>query len=398
MTSILTTSSYSNDFIYITQKGRESLCAQTQSSRVILVRPSFFLRETPYEMKNFVNTYCSKLFAFENSVPKFLLLDDANSTNYEVYQDSNVIIRDARDMAKKDLFRQLIFKKNTNEVESEVRLYNVPEKDSKSTTLRAVKTNSSFKAKKQRSCLDENVIVSHFIKIVCSSMYFINCSGWKVNPIEVLVIGGSVGTLPYFLKSIFKAFINITVIERNEKLKELGEQYFGFGGLSTNWQVNSYPISYVQSLHSKLHNGNLNAKQVDLLIVNESNYFYGEKISPSAELVSKAALELYRDVLSNSGVLIMNLASNSNKIFNESLDNFEVVFSNCLTLENSEYLHKVVIGLKDAELTGRALLSDRFLVNEDRFRKEVDIHLLSRCYEKLVGKLIYRRDKKLGYY
>lgn len=349
-------------------------------------------------MKKFVSTYCNKLFTLEGSVSKFILLDDVNSTNYEVYQDNSIIIRDVKDMAKKDLFRQLIFKKNINEVESEVRLFNVPEKDSKSTTLKTVKTNSTFKSKKQRSCLDSNVIVSHFIKIVCSSMYFIDCTNWKENPIEVLVIGGSVGALPFFLKSIFKDFINITVIERNEKLKELGDQFFGFKNLEANWQTNSYPLSYAQSLNSKLQNGNNKVKKVDLLILNECNYSYGEKISPSSEFLTKSALEIYRDILSNSGVLIMNLASNCNRIFNESLNCIEDVFQNCFTLENSEDLHKVVIGLKNKELTGKSLLHDRFLVNEDLFKKEVEIHLLSRCYEKLVGKLIYRREKRLGFF
>lgn len=338
-------------------------------------------------MKQFLHYYCTKLFSLEGCVANFLLLDDINSTQYEVYNDSNIIIRDVKNMSKKDYFRQIVFKRSPNEIEAEVRLYTVPEKDSKSSTFQVVKTNSHIKNQKMKSCLDTNMIITQFIKIACSTMFFMNFKQWETKPIEVLIIGGSIGILPYFMKSIFKQLINVTSLERNEKLKEIGEQYFGFRDCEIKW---GQPQPFYQSLDKKQK-----SKEYDLIIINETNYIHKESISPSPDLISRSRLEGYKSVLSENGALVYNLVSNSSQTFKTQMDLHEEIFETSYTIENSEENHKVTIGLKNNEMIGKHLLQEYFIKNNDLFKNETDIYLLSRDYEKLVGKLIYRREKRL---
>lgn len=363
---------------------------QSDSSRVILIRPSYFLKETPQQMKQFLHYYCTRLFSLEGCVANFILLDDINSTQYEVYNDSNILIRDVKNISKKDYFRQLIFKRSLNEIEAEIRIYNVPEKDSKSSTFQIVKTNSHIKNQKLKSCLDTNMIISQFTKIACSTLFFMNFKQWETKPIEVLIIGGSIGIIPYFMKSIFKNLINVTSLEKNEKLKDLGEQYFGFRDYEVRW---GQPHQFLQSVDKKQKTPK--DKEYDLIIINETNYTYGQSVSPSPDLISKSRLEGYKSVLSSSGAIVYNLVSNSSQIFKAQMDLQEEIFETSYTIENSEDNNKIVIGLKNNEMIGKYLLQEYFIKNNDLFKSETDIYLLSRDYEKLVGKLIYRREKRL---
>ncbi len=243
-------------------------------------------------MKEFLQNYSANLFAFESTTSaKFIILSDINSTIQNVYEDDNLIIRDLKDLSKKDWYRQLILKKSPNEVEAEMRLYNISEKDAKSSSVLCVKTNRHFKNKKEKSCTDQYLIINHYIKMACSSMHFLDLSDWDKKPKEVLIVGGNVGTLPYFFKSIFKDFINLTILEKNQTMKDLGEEYFGYTNLN-KWEFVVNYLSYIQSIYDKRNTSK--AKAIDLIVINENNYFEKESISPHPDLISKKSLEMYK--------------------------------------------------------------------------------------------------------
>lgn len=309
ISTFLVTSSYANDFIYISGKGREGLCGQSLSSRVILIRPSYFNNDSHDEMKKFLLTY-SGLFAFDEvKSNKFLSLSDSNSTIYEIYNDEKFIIRDVKDITKKDYYRQLIYKEIPNEIDSEVRLYNVNEIDSKSLNYITVKTNKFFKSKKEKSCIDPYMIISHFNKVCLSSMHFVDNSRFNIDqsintnkgkstfiPFEILVIGGSIGTLPFFMKKTFNSLVNITVLEKNQSFQKLSEEYFGLRGKdnddSSKWEYSSNYVSYIQSIFDKRTS---NKKRFfDIIIINENNFYKGETLSPSPEMLSKGVLEMFK--------------------------------------------------------------------------------------------------------
>ena len=123
-------------------------------------------------------------------------------------------------------------------------------------------------------------------------MHFMDLTDWETKPKEVLIIGGSVGTLPFFLKSIYKQYVNITVLEKNPALKQIGEEYFGFKDMSYNWETPSNYLSYIQSTYDK--RSSTKAKIFDLIIINENNYGSNETMSPSQELINKKTLEMYK--------------------------------------------------------------------------------------------------------
>ena len=83
----------------------------------------------------------------------------------------------------------------------------------------------------------------------------------------------------------------------------------------------------------------------------------------------------------------------------EILDNaFEIiknVFPTFYTIENSEDCHKIVICCKNKELQGKKLISDYFQKNNSLFNETSDMGLIGKDYERIVPKLIFRREKRL---
>lgn len=256
----------------------------------MLIRPSHFLIDSPQQMKEFLYPYYSKLFLLEKAeTGKIVMLADTNSANnLSIYEDENFIIRDVRDMSKRDYFRQIIYKRCPNEVEAEMRIFNIPEKDSKSSTYLPIKTHKNFKNKKEKSCIDPTLIINHFMKIACSVPHFNDCSQIDTKPLEILVIGGSVGTLPFFIKSIYHKFANVTVIERFDKVKDFGEEYFGYKDLDVKWEVNTNPIKFIQSSYDKRNTPK--GKFYDVIIINENNFNFTENVSPHPDFISERTL------------------------------------------------------------------------------------------------------------
>jgi hypothetical protein len=99
-------------------------------------------------------------------------------------------------------------------------------------------------------------------------------------------------------------------------------------------------------------------------------------------------------LLTDSGVLLFNLSCASNEIFSAQMDQIESVFDTTYTVENSEELHKIVICCKNSQQRGKTLIS-LFTQNNELFRCNTDIYLLANDYEKIVSKLLFRRQKRL---
>lgn len=260
-------------------------------------------------MKNTVLPYCSRFFIFENqnfsNNMRFVSLAD-NQDIQEVYNDEHVTIRDVKDItSKKETYRQLVYKNAPNEVETEMKLFNVSEMDAKSSTYTPVKTVKQIKNKKKKTCVETNLIISHYVRVALSAMHFMDCSNWEEKPLEILVLGASVGLIPHFTKKIFNKYVNVTAVEENAKLKALGKEYFGLenDNKDINWVANS-GIKFLQS--KKDHNlsvansdkkdsneANKKPKKLykyDLIILNEMNLDKDNKVSPNPEYFSSKHL------------------------------------------------------------------------------------------------------------
>ena len=93
--------------------------------------------------------------------------------------------------------------------------------------------------------------------------------------------------------------------------------------------------------------------------------------------------------------MLYNLVSNDKKIYDKYLSTAEEVYPCCYTIENSEENNRIVLCCKNENLTGKALLSDYFVKNNDLFKNHTNIYLLNRDYEKIIQRIIYRREKRI---
>ena len=154
------------------------------------------------------------------------------------------------------------------------------------------------------------MIISLSHKIFLSSPFFLNCDNWVEKPLEILLIGGGVGTLAFFFRTIYGHFVNITIAEKNEQLKELGKTHFGLdlnrevdyipSNITPNekikntnnvkWDVNVNNYKgYINSLYDK-RNNTKKATFYDLIIVQEANFFEDQNVSPNPEIINKVGL------------------------------------------------------------------------------------------------------------
>lgn len=309
---ILVSNSYANDFKYISNIERESLNIQTNSSRVVLIRPSNFLHDSKEKMNSNLYMYYNKIFTFQNTdinKTRYLTLwDNTNPQNcFEVYSDNNITIRDIKDStSKKQLYRQMINKNFPNDVDTEINFANVSEQDSKSSNVIPIKTAKHFKSQKLHSCANFSTIISHFIKLTTASLHFLNFKNAETIPLEIIVLGASVGLIPFLLKKIYKELINVTAVESNSKLKDIGIEYFGVNDPEVTWINESSTkyiddhisqIKYFEKLSeeelSKLKNKK-KYKKYDLILINEKNYHTGQIISPNPHFFNEKVLKNIR--------------------------------------------------------------------------------------------------------
>lgn len=309
---ILVSNSYANDFKYISNIERESLNVQTNSSRVVLIRPSNFLHDSKEKMNSNLYMYYNKIFTFQNTdinKTRYLTLwDNTNPQNcFEVYSDNNITIRDIKDStSKKQLYRQMINKNFPNDVDTEINFNNVSEQDSKSSNVIPIKTGKHFKSQKLHSCANFSTIISHFIKLTTASLHFLNFKNAETTPLEIIVLGASVGLIPFLLKKIYKELINVTAVESNSKLKDIGIEYFGLNEPEVTW-INESSTKYIDDHFSqikyfeKLSEEELSKlknkkkyKKYDLILINEKNYHTGQIISPNPHFFNEKVLRNIR--------------------------------------------------------------------------------------------------------
>jgi hypothetical protein len=92
---------------------------------------------------------------------------------------------------------------------------------------------------------------------------------------------------------------------------------------------------------------------------------------------------------------MFTLASTSMQVFHQLMDTIESAYQSTYTIENSEDWHKIVICAKSDEQVGKNLLIEYFQKNNDLFKSVTNVGLLHRDYDKIIPKLIYRREKRL---
>jgi len=280
--AIIVTKSYANDFIYLTQEGNMRLCEQVQASRLILIRPNTFNFDSVEDIKEKISHYIT-LFRFsectESSTPIHLMSDTKNE-NHEIYKENSFSIRDIIDDEKKITFRQLIFNEHQSETQSEIKLIltSKPKAKSDPENYIILPTIEKYKEKHIVSCLDQNYICSFYIKTVLTGIFFVNSQHFPQNNFEVLILGAGIGTINFFFNKLFRSKVNITSVELDKKMPEIGEKYFGFKNSTMpncKWSFGDAKDFLIESAKT-----NLNEKKYDMVISDINNFNPSEGISP----------------------------------------------------------------------------------------------------------------------
>jgi hypothetical protein len=274
--AIIVSKSYVGDFIYITREGNLGLCKQVQSSRLILIRPNAFNNDDVNIIKEKISHYIL-LFKFRDcvtiSIPIMLMSDNKKET-YELFKNDKYIVRDIVENDNKDTFRQLIFTNNIHEVQSEMKLILVSNKKSKSDdTLIPLPTNERFASKKFRSCLDPNFISSFYIKTLLCGLFLLEGNQFPSKPFNILILGAGIGTINHFFNKICKGRVNITSVEIDKEIVEIGKKYFGLKNDESNYTwIYSDALEYLKTEKEE--------KKYDIIIIDINNTNPLDGISP----------------------------------------------------------------------------------------------------------------------
>lgn len=100
-------------------------------------------------------------------------------------------------------------------------------------------------------------------------------------------------------------------------------------------------------------------------------------------------------MLTKDGIFVCNLVSKSRDKISKVLDEIESQFTPVYTLENCEDLHKVMIACNNQKQRGKTLLKEYFQRNHEIFTRLCNIGILNKEQEKLMPKLIYRRESRI---
>jgi SAM-dependent methyltransferase len=282
--AIIIGKSHTNDFLYINKEGNYQLCEQVETSRLLLFRANPFNHDSTEVIKQKIEHYIL-LFKFKacanDNIP-ILMMSDPKKESFEVYSDERITIQDVED-ENKNLYRQLIFNDNFNEIQSEIKVVPVfNERIKKEEGYIALPTTiKRFLDKKMKLCLDEKFIGSYYIKSVLSGLFFLKGLDIEKNPVEVLILGSGIGTINHFLNKLLKNKVKITSVEIDKKAVELGREYFGF---KTDNSIIGDARQYI-----KEHSNEVN--KYDLIIIDINNTDQNQGISPPPVFFEKDYLK-----------------------------------------------------------------------------------------------------------
>jgi hypothetical protein len=237
--AIIVTKAYANDFIYLAKEGNMQLCKQVKASRLLLIRPNAFNFDSVQDIKNKISHYIL-LFKFRDCVDEsipIMLFSDSRNEMYEVYRGQGFSIRDVVENEKKETFRQLIFHDAPNEVQSEIKLILTSKAKAKNDKEKYVTlpTIDRYREKNFVSCLDKNFICSFYIKSLLCGSFFINTENFPKENLELMVLGAGIGSVNYYFDMLLKNKVNITSVEIEKSMPEVGQTYFGFDNKKSNY-------------------------------------------------------------------------------------------------------------------------------------------------------------------
>lgn len=349
MCVIVVNKAYMADIIFLSPAGITQMCKQTNASRVILIRAAPFNYDSTQEMKQKIYSYIM-LFKFKDCLNENIsirLMSDDKSEQYKVIQDKDYHIRDLVINENKETYRQLFASKYNEEVLYQERLILTSKSKAKQDpSYIQLTTVDKFAQKNLVSCFDDRKVLSYFVNAVLSSVLFLDIEFYPKTPFHVLVLGGGIGMVSYYLNKMLKGKVEITIVEPNQDLIKIGKCYFGMNDYDSRdkdsdsnikWRFDSLG-QYIRNMKEKSY--------YDMIIV---DYWRGDALKgtiPPDELFIIENLNQVYQALNPKGIFIFNLLCRGFMHFFQAFESLEKTFPLMYSLFNNEPLDKIFFCFK----------------------------------------------------
>ena len=254
-------------------------------ARVILIKPNMFNQDDTNTIKDKVSHYI-KMFSYEDNTTENIpihLISDSSVEKYDVYRGEGILIRDIVENGTKDMYRQLLFTNNENEIQSEVKLKLSSKVKAKEDKYIILPTADKFTSKNLVSCLN-NEFISNFYQRCIISGFFLIKNVIPKEQIKVLILGAGIGSLSIYLKEVFGNNVLIDSVEINEKFRKIGKTYFGFNDFEGNKWYFEDGLKFVEERAKS-------DVKYDVIINDINNFESQEGLSPPGVFFSEGFLK-----------------------------------------------------------------------------------------------------------
>jgi hypothetical protein len=335
----------------------QSLINQFSISRLIIIKPSPFIRLSVEEIKNnvapFLENYIHKEYVAKEVEILFFL--DTRSEKFELFHDENYSIYDVKDKGG-NYFRQINDKQNN--IIAEVQINIINKKDSKATNLILLPNTKHFDQRSIRCSLNSESITNFDYQGSIFSMFFLKELEKNIKH-EALVINSTTGLFPFYLNSFFKGQINIVSLETNKKVEEYGSKYLGFsndGVIKVNGDYNSY-LANNKSVQSKFN-----------FIFYVNNYIETIDSSfPPRKFFEDKSLNNIINAMNDNSIFVLTIKVYAKESYNDILSILKAKFPKIYFIDTYDNLNRLHFCLKTNFEKDQILFLDRLKPNLNVF-------------------------------
>ena len=330
----------------------QSLINQFGVSRLIIIKPSPFLRLSVEEIKNnvasFLENYIHKEFVAKEV--EILFFQDTRTEKFEVFRDDDYSVYDIKDKGG-NYFRQINDKQNSTIAEVPINIIN--KKDSKATNLILLPNTKHFDQRNVRCSLTTDYMSNFDYQGSIFSMFFLKQFD-KTTP-QALVINSSTGLFPFYLNTFFKGQINIVSLETNKKLEEYGSKYLGLSNdlvTKVHGDSNSY-LSNNKSVQSKFN-----------FIFYVNNYIETTDESfPPRKFFEDKSLNNVINAMNDNSILILSIKTYAKESYFDIISILKAKFPKIYFIDTYDNLNRIHFCLKTDLEKDQILFLDRLKPN-----------------------------------
>ena len=348
--SVIIGQSNLNNFINLNKQGNLSLCHQLNSSRLIIIRPNPFCSYTMTKIKDRISSYIM-LFKFaecqQKSIP-IIMMNDENENVDKVFIDNKLLIREIKQ--KDNIFRQLIYIESPHEIQCEIKILLTTKSKINKNDKKYIPINTieRYKSKNIIEAFDDSYLSMFYTQVSLSGIFFLNYENYPEIQKKILVLGAGVGNINYFMNKIFLNKLEIDAVEIDQKVVELGRDYFGLNNYQKEKNKNENENNnkwYFQDAKTFIEEKNID-NYYDLIIMNIHNTNPKNERSPNSVFFDDKILGKINKMLKLEGIYIMYLMCKNEKIHNDSINSIKNNFEKILFVENNDELNKIYFCFK----------------------------------------------------